>query len=127
MDTCRGGRDDADGSITKACVDGWQAQQDTERQNWWQTLAVQVPPGVLLLFLLATLGALYRYSLRMAGFYHSRADALELIQNGMDPDEQTALTALATDLAADKVVFGKDRTPLEQAVEAIKAVRGTGG
>ena len=43
------------------------------------------------------------------------------------PEQQTALTALATDLAADKVVFGKDRAPLEQAVEAIKAVRGTGG
>ena len=124
MAICRGGQVDADGSITKACVEGWQAQQDTEGQNWWQTLAVQVPPGVLLLFLLATLGALYRYSLRVAGFYHSRADALELIQQGLGPEQQTALTALATDLAADKVVFGKDRTPLEQAVDAIKAARG---
>ncbi|MEP6019847.1 MAG: hypothetical protein ABJ251_15320 [Paracoccaceae bacterium] len=125
LGVCRGADTSAD--VTKACLEGWQAQLDADRQNWWQTLAVQVPPGVLLLFLLATLGALYRYSLRIAGFYHSRADALELIQNGMDPDEQAALTALATDLAADKVVFGKDRTPLEQAVEAIKAVRGTGG
>ncbi|MEO9898567.1 MAG: hypothetical protein ABJD13_08270 [Paracoccaceae bacterium] len=124
MATCRGKQNDADGSISKACVEGWQAQLNADRQNWWQTLAVQVPPGVLLLFLLATLGALYRYSLRMAGFYHSRADALELVQSGLDTYTQTALTALATDLAADKVVFGKDRTPLEQAVDAIKAARG---
>ncbi|MEP4406070.1 MAG: hypothetical protein ABJ370_17035 [Paracoccaceae bacterium] len=126
LNVCRGDHQGTDTSadVTTACLEGWQAQLNADRQNWWQTLAVQVPPGVLLLFCLATLGALYRYSLRIAGFYHSRADALELIQNGMGPDEQAALTALATDLAADKVVFGKDRTPLEQAVDAIKAARG---
>ncbi|MEP6065991.1 MAG: hypothetical protein ABJ246_09160, partial [Paracoccaceae bacterium] len=126
LGVCRGDYlgTDKSADVTTACLQGWQAQLNADRQNWWQTLAVQVPPGVLLLFLLATLGALYRYSLRIAGFYHSRADALELIQNGMGPDEQAALTALATDLAADKVVFGKDRTPLEQAVDAIKAARG---
>ena len=108
--------------MTKACLEAWQAQQKTEAQNWWQTLAVQLPPGVLLLFLLATLGALYRYSLRLAGFYHSRADALELLQAGLDPNQQKGMSALATDMAADKVEFGKAATPSDQAIELAKAI-----
>ncbi|WP_058285335.1 WD40/YVTN/BNR-like repeat-containing protein [Leisingera aquaemixtae] len=121
---CRGEDEERSQELTKACLDSWQAQQTAERQNWWQTLAVQVPPGVLLLFLLATLGALYRYSLRMAGFYHSRADALELLHAGIVKNQQIVLSALALDLAADKVEFGRANTPADQAVELAKVIAG---
>lgn len=121
---CRG--EDMAAELTMACLQGWQAQLAAERDNWWQALAVQVPPGVLLLFLLATLGVLYRYSLRMAGFYHSRADALELLQMGIDEQSQKTISALATDIAADKVEFGKGNTPTDQAVELAKAIAGRG-
>ncbi|MEM6305415.1 MAG: hypothetical protein AAF744_11880, partial [Pseudomonadota bacterium] len=56
-------------AITLACLEGWQAQRASEEQQWWQSIAQQVPPGVLLLFLLATLGGLYRYNMRMVGFH----------------------------------------------------------
>ena len=81
-----------------------------------------MPPGVLLLFLLATLGGLYRYCLRMAGFYHSRADALELLNAGLDKAQQAALSALSADIAADKVEFGKTNSPADQAIELAKAI-----
>jgi len=122
LETCRGKNTDPE--LTQSCLEGWRVQRDNEVDNWWRTLAVQVPPGVLLLFLLSTLSALYRYSLRMSGFYHSRADALELLQAGLDEKQKVALTALATDLAADKVEFGKANTPTDQAVELAKAISG---
>lgn len=104
----------------------WQKRQAAQRDSWWQRLALQVPLGVLLLFLLATLGALYRYSLRMAGFYHGGADALELLQAGLDDQQQRAMSALASDLAADKVEFGKASTPTDQAIELSKVIAGRG-
>ena len=115
--------------ITLACTQAWQAQVDAEAGNWWQTLAAQVPPGILLLFLLATLGGLYRYNLRLAGFHHARADVLELILMGraapgaaLSKDELGRIAALAEALAADKVEFGKGNAPSDQAVEIAKAV-----
>ncbi|WP_415837545.1 hypothetical protein, partial [Phaeobacter inhibens] len=122
LNLCRGAKSDAD--LTRACLDSWRSERESGKQNWWQALAVQVPPGILLLFLLSTLGALYRYSLRMSGFYHSRADALELLHAGLDEKQLASLTALATDLAADKVEFGKGNAPTDQAVELAKAMAG---
>ena len=119
--------------ITLACTQAWQAQVDAEAGNWWQTLAAQVPPGILLLFLLATLGGLYRYNLRLAGFHHARADVLELILMGraapgaaLSQEELGRIAALAEALAADKVEFGKGNAPSDQAVEIAKAVLSRG-
>ena len=115
-------------AVTLACTEAWQARLDAEQGNWWQALAQQVPPGILLLFLLATLGGPYRYNLRLAGFHHSRADLLELISMGREADakftnEELAQAAqLADSLAADKVEFGKGNTPSDEAVELARAI-----
>ena len=114
--------------LTKICLETWNASQRAEQNNWWQTLAQQVPPGILLLFLLATLGGLYRYNMRLAGFHHSRADLLELLFVGREAgapltkEELETAVALSDSLAADKVAFGKANTPTDQAIEMMKAV-----
>ena len=115
----------AEDQMTLACLSGWNDQRQSETQSWWQTIAVQVPPGILLLFLLSTLAALYRYNLRLAGFHHSRADALELMAMGKTKEEIEQLKNIAEVLAADKVMFGRTDTATKQAVDIIKAVRGT--
>ena len=48
-----------DADLTTACVDAWQAQEEAA-VSWWRTLSEQVPPGILILFLLATTVSLYR-------------------------------------------------------------------
>ncbi|MCP3971482.1 MAG: hypothetical protein GY717_14420, partial [Rhodobacteraceae bacterium] len=112
---------DAVDKVTLACLEGWKAQQGSQAETWWTTLAEQVPPGVLLLFLLATLGGLYRYNLRLAGFHASRADVLELMQmsGGFDAG---VLSQISDAMAADKVEFGKGNTPSDQAVAIARAV-----
>ena len=108
---CRGGvKNDAANfaELTKTCMESWRAEQAQATSNWWQTLATQVPPGILLLFLLATLAALYRYNMRLAGFHHSRADALELVTEGIiQRGDAEALAKLALALASDTLAFGK--------------------
>ncbi|MBB93088.1 MAG: hypothetical protein CML68_00565 [Rhodobacteraceae bacterium] len=124
MTICRGTVEEAD--VTQVCAAAYQAELEAESGNWWQTLAQQVPPGILILFLLATLGGLYRYNLRLAGFHASRADLLELAL--IDPemmrgkDGETLVTQLADALAADKVEFGKGNTPTDQAVAMAQAI-----
>ena len=126
MATCRGPSEASDedktDAVTLACTRAWQDKLAAETESIWQTLARSVPPGILLLFLLATLGGLYRYNMRLAGFHHSRADALELmIVNKVKFDAHT-LTTISDALAADKVEFGRSKTPADQAVEMFKAV-----
>ena len=86
-------------------------------EQWYKTLLERLPGAILLLFLLATLGGLYRYNLRMTGFYHARADALELLGLHLDRDQ---FDALATTLAAEKVEFKAAQTPADQASEMAK-------
>ena len=112
---------DAD-QMTLACLDGWKVQSDSETQSWWQTIATQLPPGILLLFLLSTLAALYRYNLRLSAFHHSRAGALELLAAGKTKDDIEQLTAIAAVLAADKVVFGRDHSATRQAADLIRSL-----
>lgn len=111
-------------ALTLACLKGWEDTLNRDRQSWWLTLAEQVPPGILLLFLLATLSGLYRYNLRLAGFHHSRADVLELqIAKGSDftPDQ---LAKISDAFAADKVEFGKNTMPSDQAVSMANTLLG---
>lgn len=94
--------------INQACLNSWTESNRINAQNWWQTLGAQVPPGILLLFLLGTLAALYRYNMRLAGFHHSRADILVLYSAGFVSErDMDALVKLAETLAADNVSFGK--------------------
>ena len=127
MSDCRDGARPPEGGsspepITLACTQAWQAELGRAEQNWWTTLAQQVPPGILLLFLLATLSGLYRYNLRLAGFHNARADILELAsinKSGADPE---ALAKLAEAFAADRVDFAGAATPADQATDIAKAV-----
>ena len=90
---------------------------------------------LLLLFLLGTLGGLYRYSLRIAGFHHARADALKLLTLPAfsdpgappDPDAESPppgatdptrrYAALVEALAAEKVEFARARAPIDAVVD----------
>ncbi len=135
MRVCRGTPDPEapdNGAITTACTNAWSQELQRETGNWWRTLADQVPQGILLLFLLATQGSLYRYNLRMAGFHASRADFLELLLMSSDSPDRIAkedlerLVNLATAMGADKVEFGKGNLPTDQAVEMAKAIAGRG-
>ena len=135
MRVCRGTPDPEapdNGAITTACTNAWSQELQRETGNWWQTLAEQVPPGILLLFLLATQGSLYRYNLRMAGFHASRADFLELLmmssgkRDRISKEDLEKLVNLATAMGADKVEFGKGNLPTDQAVEMAKAIAGRG-
>ena len=84
MEGCRTGAARAeDAALTTACVDAFAASEAVTRSgNGGESLAEKVPPGILLLFLLATLSGLYRYNVRLAGFHNGRADALELMVAG---------------------------------------------
>ncbi|SLN46471.1 hypothetical protein ROA7450_02284 [Roseovarius albus] len=107
LEKCRAPNADSE-TLTKTCLETWQSNQEATESDWWETLSTQVPPGILLLFLLGTLAALYRYNMRLAGFHHSRADILELHSAGfVKPHNMDDLSKLAAALAADNVSFGK--------------------
>jgi hypothetical protein len=96
-------------------------QQMSGVQTLWKEYADQLPAGVLLLFLLATLSSLYRYNSRIAGFYHARADALELLALDTPPDQER-FEQLSGTLAADRVEFRTAKTPADMATELTKEV-----
>ena len=136
MATCRGVTDWSDppqprgvtgadpDAVTLACLQGWQTQTSADTDTWWATIAAQVPPGVLLLFLLATFGGLYRYNLRLAVFHNSRADALELLAAQQSDGGPPDLAALSEALAADKVEFSKASLPTDQVVSLANTLIG---
>lgn len=116
--------------VTEVCAQTYQAIVASEKPEPWSVFAERAPPALLLLFFLATLGPLYRYSLRLTGFHNARADFFEFMsligEPGNWPDEKEKLAALisiANVLAADKVEFGKSNTPTDQAIELAKSIR----
>ncbi len=131
LSACRGTATPPDKDLTTACLTAWQTQQ-SGGETWWKALVDQVPPGILLLFLLATSGGLYRYNVRLAGFHDSRADALQLLSQGRTeaqlkdilattPGEAVNLASIF--LAADKVEMGTIKAKLGQAeIELAKAL-----
>lgn len=115
--------------LTKPCMDGCTELQKQKAATIWQTLNQTLPPAILLLFLLATLGGLYRYSLRLAGFHASRADLLEMyilnremFEGEVKDGQPSKFVQFANAFAADKVEFGKANTPADQAVEMVRAI-----
>jgi photosystem II stability/assembly factor-like uncharacterized protein len=120
MEDCRkGAAEPRDAALTTACLDAYAANQAAAERKWWESLAEKVPPGILLLFLLATLSGLYRYNVRLAGFHDGRADALELMVAKVDKD---LLIVVSDALAADKVEFGSAKTPADHAAEMATAL-----
>jgi hypothetical protein len=120
---CRAGANGGDATTT--CNTAWQELQDAAI---WDSLRQQIPPAILILFLLATLGGLHRYNQRLAGFHHARADLLELVSVGRDEaqnftkEDWEAISRFSDVLAADKVEFGKGNTPSDQAVDIAKTI-----
>jgi hypothetical protein len=77
---------------------------------------------LLTIFLVTILVPQYRYNLRMAGFYHARSDSLLLGARTEfnSPDELGRIVTMLT----PNIDFGKaPPTPVEQVVEAIKALK----
>ena len=69
------------------------------------------------LFFVQILVNLYRYNIRLAGFYEARADALTLAQTPVSFHE------LIEDLAPDELDFGRPpKTPIQQMLDLIKNV-----
>ncbi|MEM1275334.1 MAG: hypothetical protein AAGH74_02330 [Pseudomonadota bacterium] len=102
----------------KACAEAYtSAIVDVRSKKWWELLAETAPQALLLVFLLATLGGLYRYNLKMAGFYYARADALAI---NREPVMPRRFEELATTLAADKVDFRNAKTPMDTVVDLSK-------
>ena len=58
--SCRGDTKGLAGSdlakITETCLDAYEQEQERAGGVWWSTLSRQIPAGVLLMFLLVTLG-----------------------------------------------------------------------
>lgn len=109
LSACRkGATPDTIVALAETCEESWRQREAAQKGSWWQTIASQVPPGILLLFLLATLSALYRYNMRLAGFHHARADTLSLwadgTAKGFTADDIAKVSSI---LAADMVEFGK--------------------
>ena len=75
----------------------------------------------LILFLVSVFSALYRYNLRLAAFYDSRADALLAFWS---QDYDHTLAELADIFGPSSIEFGKVRAPADHmfdlAKEAIK-------
>jgi photosystem II stability/assembly factor-like uncharacterized protein len=130
---CRGDASPPSEPLTKSCLESWQAREEAGR-SWWEVIAEQTPPGILLLFLLATLGGLYRYNLRLAGFHDSRADVLEMLSFNQTPEALSKLLTtnpgdvinqLSLAMGAEKVEMGAIRAKLAQAeIELAKALGG---
>lgn len=103
--------------IIEACASALRGTDDAT-QGWWLYLVERVPGSILLLFLLATLGGLYRYNLRMSAFYSARADALDMMAN---PTNATEYDAYSQFFGAEKVEFKDQKTPMDVVSDVTKA------
>lgn len=78
------------------------------------TLTTRLGAAALLLFLIQILVPMYRYNTRLSGFYHSRADALQLIRTA----DFSQLSMLVDVLAPDDVEFGRaPKTPTQEIID----------
>ncbi len=118
-----------DGEFVQGCLTAYEKLTGQNEAPWLNTLLERAPQAILLLFLLATLGGLYRYNLRLFGFHHSRADILELTalkgsksRSGLTKTDVVNIQMLADALSADKVEFARANTPTEQAVSLARAI-----
>ena len=76
-----------------------------------------------LIFVVVVLLRVYQYLMRLAAYYDSRADALELMLHG-SKEQAELLSTLSGVLAADKIDFGPQiATPLEAAADIFKAAK----
>ncbi len=95
---------------------------DLSEQNSQSLIASAVTRfgvAALLLFFAQALVNLYRYTLRLSTFYHSRAMILSYSNGRIDKIER-----ITPHLSADTVPFGKDvQTPIEQVVKVAEVLK----
>lgn len=123
MASCRGKADPPDGTLTSTCLNAYNANSAYAEGTWWAALTRQVPAGVLLMFMLVTLGGLYRYNLRLAAFHESRADILEMVSLDRDAPairrylekQPNDLNRLAMAMGADRIDLGTMRAKVANA------------
>ena len=85
-----------------------------------QTNITRFGPIFLALFFVGILVNLYRYNIRLSGYYDARADVLELLELGIDPD---VFEKLASSLSPQQYDFGKNpQTVIDQAVDLTKTL-----
>ena len=109
--------------LIAACTEAFIAAvaKDKDATVFYRYLVARIQTAVLLVFLLVTLVSIYRYNIRISGFYHARADALELMDEAFSQDRFDGLSAT---LAADKLEFKAPRTPVNAIIDITKAVIG---
>ncbi len=87
------------------------------------TLSTKVGSVLMLLFLVQILVSLYRYSMRLAAFYDSRADFLQVL----DSEQKLTAATLADLLSSDKLEFSKTpSSPTEHAIQLAKEIAKVG-
>ncbi len=85
-----------------------------------QTNITRFGPLLLILFFVGILVNLYRYNIRLSGYYDARADALEFIAAGIDGD---IFEKIVSSVSPKHYDFGKTPTsPADQAVELVKTI-----
>jgi len=83
------------------------------------TAITRIGAVLLLIFGAQVLINFYRYNLRLAAFYDSRADAIELLGEGSIGD----LLQLVSSLSPDQLEMGKiPKTPSQEVVELATAI-----
>ncbi|HKP96538.1 MAG TPA: hypothetical protein VJ385_12340 [Fibrobacteria bacterium] len=77
---------------------------------------LRVSSGLLLAFMIQILVSLFRYNIRLSHYYESRADALELMEDG----DESAFEKLVSVLSSEKFEFDKLNGPADQMMELAK-------
>jgi predicted PurR-regulated permease PerM len=83
------------------------------------TIVTRIGSVLLLVFLVQILVTLFKYNIRLAGYYDSRADALELLDDGNGPD----LERIAAIFASESLDFGKaPPSPAQHAIDLAREI-----
>jgi hypothetical protein len=89
-----------------------------------QTNVTRCGTIIMIIFLVSILTPLYRYNIRLATFYDARGDILELLNTKLS---SVGLVELASAFTPS-VDFGRPpNTPIEQAIELLRQLRGGQG
>ena len=90
-----------------------------------QTNVTRFGPMLIILFFVNILVNLYRYSIRLSAYYDARADSLELIDIGINPE---AFQKYAASVSPDALDIAKPpKLPTEYAIDIAKAALGKVG
>lgn len=86
-------------------------------------IATRVGAVLILVFLVQILASLYRYNVRLAAYYESRADALELAIVSDGTVDAARLQSAAAVISPERIEFGREpRSPLETSAELAGAI-----